>query len=264
MWNKTFRAIILTAALILAACSGENKGGAGGDGDDDDGGDAGKASVVSIAYLKSLYSGMPRTLTENFVVEGYVSSSDRWGNFYKTVAIEDGTAGIEIKIDMEGIYKTHMVGDRVKVYCNSLTIGAYGGLIQLGSSPSGGYETGYIAQSDISKHFAGTGGKEQQVKPLRLDISALSPAHLSRYVSFVGVHIEEADGAAVWYGGEEDMPRTLSDGRGNSIAIYTSPYAEFAGWAMPQGTLYIEGILSWFDGSYQLRIIDPSAAVQTR
>lgn len=256
---------VLMMALALSACGGSVHS-AVDDGSGDDGGGVGQETeVVSIAYLKSLYNGRPHTLTGNSIIRGYVVSSDRYGNFHKTLVIEDATAGIEVKIDRAGLFGDYRIGDEVEVYCNSLTIGAYGGLVQLGSVPTSGYETGYISGSDIPKHIANTDRKAESVRPQSLTLGDLAPKHLSRFVSFSGVSFEAAVGGAKWCdageGGFEDTDRMLVDDDGNALAVRTSGHAEFAGTALPSGRIYIEGILSWFNGGYQLRIIEPGSAV---
>lgn len=220
---------------------------------------------ISVARLKELYKGAPVEIEGNYVITGTVVSDDQYGNFYKTVVIEDSTAGIEIKLDMEHISGVYGVRSRVKVYCKSLTLGAYGGLIQLGTAPAGGYETGYISAEDISRHIVDTYLPDREYRPLELSLEQLTvargPEILCRRVAFRNVRFLEAADGASWCEVGEDTDRTLVDDKGNYLTVRTSAYARFASFALPEGYLYIEGVLSWFNGSYQLRVINESAAV---
>lgn len=212
---------------------------------------------VSIAYLKSLYNGHPRLITEDYIITGHVTSSDQFGNFYKVLLVEDGTAGIEVKIDMKDLFKTYNIGTEVYVYCNSLTLGAYGKLVQLGTAPHDEYETGYIDGADIGKYIAGKNTSPVEIRPLELGVAELTPQHISRFVVFSGVWFEEADRGVKWTESGTDTDRILTDAAGNTIAVRTSAHALFAERELPEGTIEIEGILSWFGDDYQLRIIRP-------
>ena len=50
--------------------------------------------------------------------------------------------------------------------------------------------------------------------------------------------------------------RHLVDQRGDTIDVYTSPYADFVRLPLPSGSGSIEGLLSYFNRRYQLRILN--------
>ena len=126
----------------------------------------------TIKELCELYNqGSPLTLEEDIVIGGKVCTSDQVGNFYRSFYIQDGTAGIEIKMGKTGLYNEYKIGQTVYVKCKGLTLGMYGfsssssyggqGMVQLGCvDPSGEYETSYIeVQSIIDEHiFRGAEG----------------------------------------------------------------------------------------------------------
>lgn len=214
------------------------------------------AGMVSVAYLKSLYSNHPRTVTEDYVISGTVVSSDRHGNFYKVLVIEDDTGGIELKLDVSNLFEIFFPGTCIEVSCNGLTLGGYGGLIQLGTPPAGGYEAGYIAADDMNARITVTGRLPETVRPETITISDISPEYISRYVAFRDIQFVESDIALTWCGDGDDSERTLIDRHGDTLTVWTSPHAGFASQQLPQGSGYIEGILSYFNGSYQFKLID--------
>ncbi len=224
-----------------------------------------KSEEISVARLKELYRGTPVVIEGAYVITGTVVSSDEFGNFYKTIVVEDSTAGIEIKVDMENIFRVYRTGSKVRVHCKSLALGAYGGLIQLGTTPSGSYETGYINSSDVSMHIRDTGLVDEGFRPPELGLGWLTadnaPGLLCRKVAFRNVWFTEAGEGTAWCDDGEDTDRILTDDNGNVLIVRTSSYARFASLALPGGNLYIEGVLSWFNGNYQLRVINESAAI---
>ncbi len=126
----------------------------------------------TIAQLTSLYTpGKPFEIEDDIVIGGRVISSDKSGNFYNQIYIQDETGGIEVKIGKNSLYNEYKLGQKVYVVCGpgnrtgGLTIGSYGyksgnyggnGMTQLGSAFAKGtygteYETSYIRSDRIIK-----------------------------------------------------------------------------------------------------------------
>lgn len=126
-------------------------------------GDYGKADVYkpvtltpnkTILELKSLYKNAPVKIEDGIIIGGQVISEDKSGNIYKSLYIQDATAGIELKLGKNGLYNDYKLGQWVYVKCSGLTLGAYNGMIQLGcEDPTKAYETSYMeAQYLIDTH----------------------------------------------------------------------------------------------------------------
>ena len=180
MWRCSWPAV--AAVLLLSGCSYPERGRVP---EEEEGGAA--SSVVTVEYLKSHYRGYPYTFTESYRIRGCVVSSDRSGNYYKTLAVLDGSGAIELKLDSERLFETYAMGCLVDVSCNGLTLGAYGGCLQLGTAPSQGYETGYVDEADIPAVVRIVGMAEEAVEPQAREIAALRPEDVGRFVSFDGV-----------------------------------------------------------------------------
>ena len=255
--------LLLGCAAMLNACSyPENAEWNFGQSDGKDS----SAETVSVAYLKSRYRGHPYSIVENLYIRGWVVSSDRSGNYYKTLAVEDDTAAIEIKLDSESLFETYLVGSVVEVACNGLTLGSYGGVIQLGAAALGsGYETDYIPAKDIARTVRIVGQLDHAPVPELLAIDSITDSHIGRLVAFGDVQfVEASDREATWCdadpensSGYRDTDRTVTDRFGNRLIVRTSRYAQFASWTLPQGSGRIEGILSCFGGHFQLKVVSP-------
>lgn len=72
------------------------------------------------------------SLPQGIVIQGIVISSDEEGNCYHYLTIDDGTAGIQIKINKNRLYQDYPVGQHIYVKCDGLVLGDYGKLYQLG------------------------------------------------------------------------------------------------------------------------------------
>ncbi|HMT30410.1 MAG TPA: DUF5689 domain-containing protein, partial [Bacteroidia bacterium] len=80
-------------------------------------------------------------IKQDWNISGTVIADDQSGNFYKTIVIDDGTAGISIRIDRSEFWRELPIGRRIFVKLKGLVIGDYANLIQLG---------GYIDLTDPS------------------------------------------------------------------------------------------------------------------
>ncbi len=125
------------------------------------------ASVnTTIAGLKKLYidAGNKAVAIQNhLVIGGQVVSSDRSGNIYRDLYIQDATGAICVKVGKSSLYSDYRPGQWVYVDCAGLVIGSYSGMPQLGieDESGSGYDTAYIdAQYLIDNHiFRGREGE---------------------------------------------------------------------------------------------------------
>lgn len=212
---------------------------------------------VSIAYLKSLFTGYSHQINEDIYVEGLIVSSDRCRNFYKTVVIEDATGAIELKIDMQDIFTLYKSGLTLRVRCNSLALADYGGLIQLGAKPSGVMTAvENIAPELITSFLSLTSAGEQKIVPRTVTISSLSASMFSRAVAFEGVQFVEQEILSSWGDNYIDTDRHIVNQQGDTLIVRTRGDATFVDRLLPGGSGRIEGILSYFNRSYQLKVVD--------
>lgn len=92
-----------------------------------------------IAALKSRCTGEQAAVTEDITVEGVVTGNDLYGEFYKTLVVEDTSGGISIAVDATELYVDYPVGTAVTIHCNGLFLCDYGGKVMLGTRPTGEY-----------------------------------------------------------------------------------------------------------------------------
>ena len=107
----------------------------------------------TIAAFKALYttSKSPVKIDENIWIKGQVVSSDRTGNVYRELYIQDGTGVLDVKVGRSSMYSDYHLGQWIYINCKGLVLGEYDGTLQLGvekdsRGPNADYEVG-IAQS---------------------------------------------------------------------------------------------------------------------
>ena len=132
--------------------------------------DADFNQITSIADLKDMYKAngnKPLVIQKSCVIKGQVTTSDQVGNLYKSLYIQDETAGIEVKIGKNGLYNEYKLGQWLYVDCTGLTVGDYNGMINIGySDPSGEYETAYLEHAYIIDAHVFKGAYDKPVEPV--------------------------------------------------------------------------------------------------
>lgn len=211
---------------------------------------------ISIAYLKSMWEGHPKVITEDCIIRGRVVSTDLFGNFYHSIFVQDDTAGIEVLLNGNNLYETFLFKGYVEIRLLKLTLGAYGGFVQLGYSGSGtDYQVTAIPESEIYRLVKSyTPAEITDFDYDSYTVSELTDRQLGKFICVAGVEIiEEQMGLALCDEGEV-TERTLRDVSGNTIGLRTFPWALFAYDKLPLGSGNVYGILTSFNGQYRMRI----------
>ncbi|MEO8174455.1 MAG: DUF5689 domain-containing protein, partial [Sediminibacterium sp.] len=90
---------------------------------------------LSIRDLRAMhFNGGFEKILDDHIIEGIVVADDRKDNFYKSIVIQDSTAGITIRMDGTGLYNDYPVGRKIAVKLKGLWLGDYGKMIQLGAA----------------------------------------------------------------------------------------------------------------------------------
>ena len=128
------------------------------------------AGFTTIADLKDMYKengNKPFVVQKTCYIKGQVTTSDQVGNLYKSLYIQDETAGIEIKIGKNGLYNEYKLGQWLYIDCTGLTVGDYNGMINVGyADPSGEYQTAYLEHSYIIDAHVFKGAYDNPVQPV--------------------------------------------------------------------------------------------------
>ena len=126
-------------------------------------------TFTTIADLKAMYAAPGVEILDNIWIKGQVISSDKTGNVYRELYIQDATGGIDVKVGKSSLYSDYMLGQWIYVNCNGLTLGAYNGMPQLGMEPdqtsSNEYETSYIDVQAIIDNHVFKGEKDTPLAP---------------------------------------------------------------------------------------------------
>lgn len=195
---------------------------------------------TTIAELQSLWFGHAAVVDEDIVIGGRVTSSDKAGNFYRTFTIADATGGVEILAGPTDLHNIYPIGCRVSIHLQGCAIDSSNAILQIGlPAEEYDYNTLEYFQSrvNLDKHIVRDSSTEE------LRIPTLKYAELSRSLCGMPVTLEALhctstpNDSGTWEGYVR-----FEDEDGNAIYTTTSSYADFAGEAVPDGTVSLTGI----------------------
>ena len=211
----------------------------------------------TIQQLKNMYIPGGTVVKNDIVISGKVISSDRNGNIYKNLIIQDETAGIEIKINTSGLYNFYKTGQLIYLKCKNLQLGAYGENVSIGAVPvDDNYENDFIPYP-VMGNYVVKGALEMPVEPKTLTIPELDEKYADMFVQINDVEFLESELSLTYANAENQLTqnRTLIDQNGERLVVRTSGYARFAGTQIAQGSGDIAGILTYYYDTPQLTII---------
>jgi len=206
---------------------------------------------ITIETIRSTFpSGDTLFFEENTTLTANVSADEASGNLYREVYIDDGTNAIILRLDNPGGLDR---GDRILINLTNLVVTEFAGTMQLGEAN---------AVDDIIIL-----GNNEFVAPAPVTIAEVignPEAYEAKLLSFEDVEFSSADLGSTYANPDatpspQSLNKTLTDCDGNEITVRNSGFANFAGQTIPNGNGSFEGVLSEFNGEYQLKINDVDA-----
>lgn len=224
------------------------------------------SNLISIADAKAMYQqgSAVSAVTSDIYIKGYVTSSDRTGNFFKEIFLQDSpenpTAGIKITVNQVETYNQFNVGREVYVNLKGLFIGEErvgNKVITIGGSTKTdqfGTAVLRMTQKQMKNHMFRSQETAAMI-PLTLGITDISNANIGMLVKLEEVEFaDNLNGLQYFDPTEEfDTRRKLQACTGfsySTLPLETSSYATFKEVYLPTGNGNLTGVISkTHDGS---------------
>ena len=244
MWrSRTIWALALV--LLLVGCSSRV---------------GGEVEVVSIRHLTSLYGGYPIEINTPVAIEGEVISTDRSGEFYQRVIVQDATGGISIMVAHKELYTLHSRGDKLRIEPLGLTLGGYGHAVRLGAEGTN-EQVAPLTPAEWNAHHTKVGvSPSLTITPLT--IASIGAENIATLALFEGVRFVEA--GEPWAEEKTSLSRHIVDDSHptDTLQVRLSGYSDFHTLAIPKGRCSVVGVVDYFNDHYQLLIDSPDAVLQ--
>jgi hypothetical protein len=211
-------------------------------------------------------SEVPYQVTEKYLMKGIVTADDESGNIYKSIYIQDETAGICLSLDLVNIYNYMARGQEVIIEMKGMWLGKYLGAYQVGDSTTHfqyGYQMGRYdwTKELVQKHFYTNGFPDLEKVPAPKEIQSAGEILSTDYgmlVKLKNVTFPDTKGGKLksWSTSEQTENRKVVFSDGSQIIVRTSGYSNFYADYMPEGVGTITGIISVYNGTVQLYLRD--------
>lgn len=219
---------------------------------------------ISITEIKRLHiTNNFEKINEDLIIEGIVTANDRTDNFYKSIVIQDSTAGITVRLDGFSLFNIYPIGRKIFIRLKGLWLGDYGGMIQLGAGVNRSNpqfpELIPIPQPLFDRVIV-KGDLDQKVLPIKLKIQDLNDSLQSMLVTLTQVEFDHSDTAKPYADAinKQTIAHTLRTCGIGSVYVRTSGFAKFATTLTARGHGDITGIYSVFRTQKQLLLRDTS------
>ncbi|KAB7528425.1 lamin tail domain-containing protein [Flagellimonas olearia] len=216
---------------------------------------------ISFADLEELLGDGATQIHQDLVLEGYVISSDRAGNFFGVLYIQDKmenpTQGLQIEMDFRESHLFYSAGSKILVKLKGLYLGKSGETLKLGGTFTsfGNVSVGRLPSLQVREHiFLSCDGGT--VQPLQVALPEIENTPLNTLVEFKDVEFVEEELGLSFALAEEETIRTLTDCAENEMALLNSGYADFQAEILPEDNGSITGILVKDGKQLQLIIRD--------
>lgn len=230
----------------------------------------------TVADVKTASTTVYRKYTDDDVIEGYVTSSDERGNFFKTVYLqtkpEDGSnpVGFAVSIDKTTLFGSYFYpGRKIYVKLKDLYFMRQNSILAIGDQ----YTTNGLDPQDANAVLAfgripeykyakfiqpscTEVDEEQLVRYLTLT-QALNDNNLGTLIELKNVQFADNEVGQTYYqegisataGGATN--RYIVDAAGATVAVRTSSYSNFSGNKIPAKSGNIRGVLTKYGSDYQ-------------
>ncbi len=206
-------------------------------------------------------------ITNDQIFDGYVTSSDEHGNFYKTISFQDKaenpTAALQIEVDKSGNYTDFPVGAHIRINAKGLRLGTDRGVVKIGSADPV-YDIGRIPGALVGRYISGVcNGNGLEIATMQpLELATLKLAQDEKFINML-VKVPNVQFAAGEIGKKYlnytsgsgiDTDRNIVDQSGYASIIRNSGFASFGSDLVPDGKGTLTFVVSRYNVNWRMLI----------
>lgn len=217
---------------------------------------------TTFAEIKAMYSEGVLQIQDDLIIEGFVISSDKAGNFFSSLHFQDKpdnpTEGFQIEFDLRDSHLFYPVGSKIYIKLKGLYLGKQKGVYKLGGTFSsfGNLSIGRLPTNVVSKHLFSSCDVLESASPTQISLSALDDSMINTLVELNDVEIIEDELGLSFAEIKEETERALIDCNDNEIVLLNSGYSNFQSELLPGGNGSAVGVLLKDNDDYQIVIRD--------
>jgi len=195
------------------------------------------------------------------IIEAYVTSSDKGGNFYKMISFQtlDASFGFSVDVDVTSTFINFEPGRKVLIRLNGLYTQFYNGSLNLGGIylVNGFATIGRLPEADYLTYL----NRSCTVVPEKTLVQHVNltqlknDSYLNKLVEIDNVQFADISVGHTYYESSNDIGgatnHLLTDATGDTLIFRTTAQADFSGNTVPTGSGKAKGILTKYGNDYQ-------------
>jgi len=212
----------------------------------------------TYAEVKSRFQGETVQIMEDLVIEGYVISSDKFGNFFNVLYFQDSldnpSEGFQLELELRDSHLFYPVGSRILIKLKGLYLGKSKGVFKLGGTFTsfGNVSVGRLPAPIIDRHILVSCDEPVAIEPTFISIEEAGEDLTNTLIGFDRVEILEEELGQTYAVQGEETQRTLIDCEDRVITIVNSGFSDFQETLLPKGSGTIVGVLTQENDQFSL------------
>ncbi len=215
---------------------------------------------ASFAQVKELYEGELLQIQEDLIIEGYVISSDKSGNFFSVLHFQDRpsnpTSGFQIEIDLRESHLFFEVGSKLFIKLKGLYLGQSKEVFKLGGTFAafGTTAVGRLPALKIPEHIFLSCEPISTIEPVLTTIDNLNSSMVNNLIQLDEIEFVEEEFGNFFALEREETERLLKDCSENKLGLINSGFSDFQSEILPEANGSIIGVLLQENNDFKLVI----------
>lgn len=217
---------------------------------------------ISFANVKALYQGETIQIQEDLIIEGYVISSDKAGNFFGSLHFQNAplnpTDAFQLEIDLRDSHLFFGVGDKIVVRLKGLYLGKSKEVYKLGGTFTffGNVSVGRLPSNAVFEHVFVSCNAGQILEPTPITIVDDLSEYANTLVVLDNIEFALAELGFPFALDREETRRLLVDCADNELEMVNSGFSDFREELLPEGSGTVTGLLIQENDDFYLQIRD--------
>ncbi len=217
---------------------------------------------VTYAQVKNLYMDTTIQILEDWVIEGYVISSDEAGNFFNVLHFQDSPVdpaeGLQIEIDLRDSHVFYPIGSKIFIKLKGLYLGKSREVFKLGGTfiSFGNVSVGRLPAAVVGNHIFVSCEEMVEPEPTLVTVDAIGGNMMNTLVTITDVEFLEEDLGLPFAMEREETKRNLTTCSDNELTVLNSGFSDFQAETLPEGNGSITGVLVKDKDDFHLVIRD--------
>ncbi|UII81842.1 DUF5689 domain-containing protein [Flagellimonas sp. CMM7] len=204
---------------------------------------------ATFKEVEALFKEETIQIKEDWIIEGYVISSDKAGNFFGVLHFQDHPTnpaqGFQIEIDLRNSHLFFEAGSKILIKLKGLYLGKRGEVYKLGGTFAafGNISVGRLPVLKIPEHIFLSCNASEEVKPVLADFEDLEELKTNTLVRFEEMEVVEEELGNTFAVEAEETEQILQNCSENSVVLVSSGFSDFQADIIPEGNGTITGVL---------------------